>query len=143
MSTGYTVAMVLNGKAFNAMPADLKGITSNLAERIVLVTTGPNTRNTEQLENLDKYILEKMPENKYTSVVIKIHVKSWSQFSQWYKDYDVYDSRKRGMKTEWLALPDDDNDNAPPNHWGSVPEKQHVLSTETHVYVDHMDINEL
>ena len=141
MSTGYTVAMVFNGKAFNAMPADLKGITSKLAERIVLVTTGPKTRNTEQLENLDKYILEKMPENKYTSMVIKIHVKSWSQFSKWYKDYDLYDSRKKGMRAEWLCLPDDGKE--PPSHWSRVPEKQRMLSTETHMYYDHMDINEL
>ena len=133
--------MALNGAAFNAMPAYLKAMTSKLAERIVLVTTGPEVRNTETLANLDKYILEKMPENKYTSMVIKIHVRSWSEFSKWYKDYDLCDSRKRGMKTEWLAIPDDEKE--PPSHWGSVPDKKYVLSTERHVYYDHMDVNEL
>lgn len=141
MSIGYTITMALNGAAFNAMPASLKAMTSKLAERIVLVTTGPEVRNTETLENLDKYVLGKVPENKFTSMVIKIHVRSWSEFSTWYKDYDLCDSRKRGMRTEWLALPD--NEKEPPSHWGSVPEKEWMLSTERHVYYDHMDVNEL
>ena len=141
MSQGYTITMALNGAAFNAMPADLKAMTSKLAERIVLVTTGPKVRNTERLENLDKYVLEKASENKYTSMVIRIHVESWDFFSKWYKDYDLSDSRQKGMRTEWLALPDDEKE--PPSHWGSVPEKEWMLSTETHVYYDHMDVNEL
>lgn len=141
MSIGYTITMALNGAAFNAMPAYLKAMTSKLAERIVLVTTGPKVRNTEQLENLDKYVLEKVPEDKYTSVVIRIHVENWGFFSKWYKDYDLIDSRQKGMRTEWLALPD--NEKEPPSHWGSIQEKEWMLSTETHVYYDHMDVNEL
>lgn len=142
MSLGYTIVMVMNGKAFNAMPAYLKKITAVLAERIVVVTNGPTERKTERLKNLDMYITEKAPEDDHFRLTVKLGVTRWQDFYKWYDDFfgRVHNS-KNAMEVEYLAVADAWG--VSPSHWSNLPKEKQVLSIEKHVYVDHMDINEL
>lgn len=141
MSQGYTITMALNGKAFNAMPAYLKAMTSKLAERIVIVTNGPIDRNTEVIENLDEYILKKAPENKHFRIVIRIRVSDWEMFFKWYVDFFHMIARSKTMQAEYLAMPDEAGE--PPSHWSNKANGEDRLGYETIVYFEHMDVNEL